>query len=185
MILFALVGVAVNFCAALFTREGDSLNQKAVNLHMLEDVLGWLAVLVGAVVMRLTDWVLIDPLMSIAVAVFILVHAAGNLKEILDLLLVKTPKGIPVKQIKERVLGLEGVLGVHHIHLWSMDGVNNYATMHIVTAGDAHQVKDRVRHALRAHGIGHATLELETPEEHCHEKTCQVAHSHPHGHHHH
>ena len=185
MILFALVGAGVNFCAAYFTREGDSLNQKAVNLHMLEDVLGWLVVLVGAVVMRFTHWTLIDPILSIGVAVFILIHAVGNLKEILDLLLVKAPKGIQVKQIKAQVLGLEGVLDVHHIHIWSMDGQHNYATMHVVTQVDAHEIKDRVRSALREHGIGHVTLELEAPGEHCHEEACHMELSHHHAHHHH
>ena len=71
MIVFAVVGVIVNFSAAFFTREGDSLNQKAVNLHMLEDVLGWIVVLVGAVVMRFTDFSLIDPIMSVGVSLFI------------------------------------------------------------------------------------------------------------------
>ena len=89
MIVFAIVGVVVNLAAALFTREGHSLNQKAVNLHMLEDVLGWIVVLVGAIVMRFTDFALIDPLMSIGVAVFILINAVGNLKEVLDLFLEK------------------------------------------------------------------------------------------------
>ena len=71
MILFAIVGVLVNFVAAFLTREGDSLNQKAVNLHMLEDVLGWAVVLVGAIVMRFTDFSLLDPILSIGVALFI------------------------------------------------------------------------------------------------------------------
>lgn len=83
MIVFAIVGVCVNLCAAYFTREGDSLNQKAVNLHMLEDVLGWLVVLVGAVVMRFTDFSLLDPIMSIGVSAFILINAIRNLKEII------------------------------------------------------------------------------------------------------
>ena len=91
MLIFAVVGVAVNLAAAIFTRHGESLNQKAVNLHMLEDVLGWIVVLIGALVMRFTDWVFIDPLMSIAVAIFILVHAVGTLREILNLFLEKTP----------------------------------------------------------------------------------------------
>lgn len=82
MILFAIVGVCVNLCAAFVTREGDSLNQKAVNLHMLEDVLGWIVVLVGAVVMRFTDFALLDPLMSIGVSAFILINAIRNLIEI-------------------------------------------------------------------------------------------------------
>jgi cobalt-zinc-cadmium efflux system protein len=89
MILFAVIGVAVNFVAAFFTREGDSLNQKAVNLHMLEDVLGWLMVLIGAVVMRFTDFALLDPLLSLAVAVFIFVNAIKGLKEALDIFLEK------------------------------------------------------------------------------------------------
>ena len=82
MIVFAIVGVGVNLCAAFVTREGDSLNQKAVNLHMLEDVLGWIVVLVGAIVMRFTDFALLDPIMSIGVSAFILINAIRNLIEI-------------------------------------------------------------------------------------------------------
>jgi len=191
MIIFAIVGVIVNFCAAFFTRENGSLNQKAVNLHMLEDVLGWTVVLVGAIVMRFTDFALLDPLMSIGVAVFILVNAIRNLKEVADLFLEKTPHGIDVEEIQEHISEIEGVLDVHHIHIWSMDGQNNYATMHIVTDRDAHEVKDEVREELREHGIGHATLEIETSSEHCHEKHCHVevashaGHGHHHHHHHH
>ncbi|MBQ7329864.1 MAG: cation transporter [Oscillospiraceae bacterium] len=188
MILFAVVGVAVNFCAAFFTREGDSLNQKAVNLHMLEDVLGWAVVLVGAVVMRFTDFAIIDPILSIGVAVFIFVNAVKNLKEALDLFLEKTPHGIDVREIREHILQIHGVLDVHHIHIWSMDGYHNYATMHIVTNGDPHAIKDAIREELREHGIGHATLELEGENEHCHEKHCHIephAHAGHHHHHHH
>ena len=82
MIVFAIVGVCVNLCAAIVTRDGDSLNQKAVNLHMIEDVLGWIVVLVGAVVMRFTNFVLLDPIMSIGVSAFILINAIRNLIEI-------------------------------------------------------------------------------------------------------
>ena len=185
MILFAVVGVAVNFLAALFTREGDSLNQKAVNLHMLEDVLGWAVVLVGAIVMRFTDFALIDPLISIGVAVFILINAVKNLKEAFDLFLEKTPHGLDVKEIEAHITEIEGVLGAHHLHIWSMDGSHNYATMHVVTNGDPHEIKERIRRELREHGIGHATLELETENEHCHEECCRVEFSHDHGHHHH
>ena len=185
MIVFAVVGVCVNFGAALITREGDSLNQKAVNLHMLEDVLGWLVVLVGAIVMRFTNIKVIDPLMSIGVAVFIFVNAIRNLAEALALFLEKTPRGISVREIQEHVEEIDGVLGVHHIHIWSLDGQNNYATMHIVTNGDPHKVKDAVREELREHGIGHATLELEGEGEHCHAQHCHVEQHADHGHHHH
>ncbi len=188
MIVFAIIGVCVNFGAAFFTRDGGSLNQKAVNLHMLEDVLGWAVVLIGAIVMRFTDFALIDPIMSIGVAVFILVNAIKNLKEVIDLFLEKTPCGIDVKEIKEHISEIEGVLDVHHIHIWSIDGQTNFATMHIVTNSDSHQIKEKIRKELHEHGIGHATLELEAESEHCHEEHCHIefkAGSSGHHHHHH
>ena len=185
MILFAVVGVAVNFLAALFTREGDSLNQKAVNLHMLEDVLGWLVVLIGAVVMRFTDFALLDPALSIAVAVFIFVNAIKGLKEALDIFLEKTPHGVDVHEIEHHVSEIEGVLGVHHIHVWTMDGQSNYATMHVVAKGDTHKIKHAIREELAEHGVGHVTLELECEGEHCHEEHCHVEINTHAGHHHH
>ena len=186
MIVFALIGVCVNFGAALLTRHGESLNQKAVNLHMLEDILGWLVVLIGAIVMRFTDFALIDPLMSIGVALFILVNAIKNLKEAIDLFLEKTPHGIDVGEIQEHLCEIDGILNIHHIHIWSMDGRSHYATMHIVTNRDACQIKQEVRKELAEHGIGHATLELEAEGEHCQNKNCHVElDAAPHHHHHH
>ena len=189
MIVFALVGVAVNFVAALFTRGEGSLNQKAVNLHMLEDVLGWMLVLVGAIVMRFTDFSMLDPIMSIGVSLFILINAVKNLKAVFDLFLEKVPQDVNASEIREHIRRLDGVLDVHHIHIWSMDGQNHFATMHIVTDCDPHMIKDSVRRELRDHGIGHVTLELELKDEHCHERHCasstQCGCNHVHHHHHH
>ena len=184
MIIFALVGAVVNFLAAYFTHEGDSINQKAVNLHMLEDVLGWIVVLVGAVVMRFTDFYIIDPLMSIGVAVFILINAVRNLRLVADLFLEKTPEGVSVAEIREHLLKIDGVADVHHIHIRSLDGHRHYATMHIVADGDLYLIKDKVRAELCEHGIVHSTLEIETIDEHCHDKIC-VVESECRGHHHH
>ena len=187
MILFAIVGVCVNLVAAILTRGGNSLNQKAVNLHMLEDVLGWLVVLSGAIVMRFTDFSIIDPLMSIGVAIFIFINAIKNLGEVLSLFLEKTPHCVNIKEIEAHLCEIDGVIGVHHIHVWSMDGQRNYATMHIVTNGDAHEMKEKIREELKEHGIAHVTLELEVEGEHCHEEHCYVEASSfsPHHHHHH
>lgn len=185
MICLAMIGTAVNLAAAFFTRGGSSLNQKAVNLHMLEDVLGWALVLVGAVVMRFTDLTLIDPILSIGVALSILLSAAKNLKEALALFLGKTPHGIDVGEIKEHLSKIDGVIDVHHIHIWSMDGIRNYATMHIVTDADAHKIKEKLREELGKHGIGHATLELESKGEPCHEPHCHVEEVPSNIHHHH
>ena len=195
MIIFAIFGVVVNFSAAYFTSGGHSINQKAVNLHMLEDVLGWALVLIGAIIMRFTDIRIIDPLMSIGVAVFILINAIRNLKEVVDLFLAKLPEHLKIDEIKEHICEIEGVAGVHHIHIWSMDGQNNYATMHVVCSGDSHEIKHKIREELKEHGIGHVTLELESEGEDCHEENCHVHydeddcghghHHHHHGHHHH
>ena len=185
MIIFAVVGVCVNFGAAFLTREGDSLNQKAVNLHMLEDVLGWVVVLIGAVVMRFTDFYLLDSIMSIGVAVFILINAIKNLKLVLDIFLEKVPVGISVEEIKNHICEIDGVQDTHHIHVRSLDGQNIYATMHIVTDREPHTIKEMVREKLAAHGITHSTLELESVGEHCHHKRCHIEHNHSHHCHHH
>ena len=185
MIIFAVVGVCVNFCVAYFTRDGDSLNQKAVNLHMLEDVLGWTVVLIGAIIMRYTDWSFIDPVMSVGVSLLIFINAVRNLKEAIDLFLEKTPHGIDIKEIAEHISEIDGVIGVHHIHIWSMDGQSNYATMHVVTNSDSHKIKETIREELLEHGINHATLELETEDERCHEENCSVEYKISSGHHHH
>ena len=190
MIIFAVFGLVINFVAAFVTHGGGSLNQKAVNLHMLEDVLGWAVVLVGAIIMNFTDIKIIDPLMSIGVSVFIFINAFKNLKEVLDLFLEKTPHGLKIEDIKNHILKIDGVEDAHHIHIWSMDGNSNFATMHIVTNSDGHIIKEKVREELSEHGIGHATLELEAVGEHCHENDCNAhlnlnsVHSHHHHHYH-
>lgn len=185
MILFAIVGACVNLAAAFVTREGDSLNQKAVNLHMLEDVLGWIVVLIGAIVMRFTDFSIIDPIMSIGIALFIMVNAGKNLLEVADLFLEKIPQGIRVEEIKSHLCHIDGVLDVHHIHIWSLDGQRNYATMHIVANADSVRLKQAVREELAEHGIHHVTLELESQDEHCDAETCVLDCCHHAGHHHH
>lgn len=185
MIAVAVVGLVVNLVAAWVTREGDSLNQKAVNLHMLEDVLGWAVVLLGAIIMRFTDISLIDPLMSIGVACFIFVHSVGNLREVMALFLEKVPSSLDVEELRHHVLEIAGVQDVHHIHIWSMDGQRHYATMHVVSDADPVQIKAQVRQELAEHGIGHVTLELEAVGEMCEAKVCGIEAMEDHGHHRH
>ncbi len=186
MLFMAVIGAAVNFIAAWFTRDGDSINQKAVNLHMLEDVLGWIVVLVGAVVMRCTGWVILDPIMSMGVAVFILFHAIRNLSEILSVISEKIPDQVDPEQLTNALTKLPGILDIHHLHIWSLDGHQHCATVHIVSDDDPHQIKDAVRDIFEKHHINHVTIESETPQEHCHHSHCHIsAHAHAHHHHHH
>ena len=183
MIIFAIIGVVLNFLAAYITREGDSINQKSVNLHMLEDVLGWIVVLVGAIIMNFTDIKIIDPIMSILVACFILINALKNLKLVLDLFLEKTPKDIDIEELKKHLLSIDEVDDIHHIHIWSMDGYKTLATMHIVTkSNNIKEVKRKIREELSEHNICHAILETE--EEACDEVECHIEFN-PENHHHH
>ena len=140
--------------------------------------------------MRFTDITIIDPLMSVGVALFIFVNAFKNLKEVLDLFLEKIPHNVDLNEIKTHVLAIDGVKDVHHIHIWSMDGYRNYATLHVVTNSDFSQIKSKVREELKEHGIHHVTLELETENEQCQEEKCcaglndSASHHHHHHHHH-
>lgn len=186
MIIFALFGVVINFLAAYMTRRGDSINQKAVNLHMLEDVLGWIVVLIGAILMRFTDIRMIDPIMSIGVAIFILVNTFKNLKEILDLFLEKIPKDISIEEIRQHISKIKGVINVHHIHIWSIDGNTNYSTMHILTdSKDIKGLKKKIKEEMLNHKIHHTTIEIETVEDECNEKECNVKLADSLHHHHH
>ena len=184
MILFAVIGALVNFLAAYFTKSGESLNQKSVNLHMLEDVLGWIVVLIGAIIMRFTDIKIIDPILSILVALFIFINALKNLKVIIDLFLEKTPKGINVEEIKEHLLKIKGVKNVHHIHVWSLDGYNNFATIHVVEDRKNKNLKELVKEEMKEHGINHVTVEMESIDEMCDEEYCATESAHIAKHHH-
>ena len=184
MILFAVIGVLLNFVAAYITKEGDSINQKSVNLHMLEDVFGWIIVLIGALIMNFTNLKIIDPIMSIGVALFILISSFKNLKRVLDLFLEKTPDDINIEEIKKYLLKIKGVDDIHHIHIWSIDGVKNFATMHIVTkTKNLSDIKNQIRYELQLHNIHHTILETE--EEPCDDKECHIAYNDIHHHHHH
>lgn len=187
MIIFAVFGVVVNFLAAYFTRDGDSLNQKAVNLHMMEDVLGWIVVLIGALVIKVTEINMIDSILSIGVACYVLIHALTSFKDIVDLFLTKVPSGVNVSELSKHILEIDGVEDVHHVHVWSMDGVNNYATMHIVSnKKDISKIKKSIREELEEHGINHVTIEIDNNKDECSDKECEVKHNkHSHHHHHH
>ena len=181
MILFAVVGVAVNLTAAFVTREGESLNQKAVNLHMLEDVLTWVVVLIGAVVMRFTDLSVLDPLVSIAVAVYIFIHAIGHLRAAVDIFLEKVPDGYAVEDIKTRVEAIEGVTDAHHIHIRSIDGYTHAASLHVVS--ERTDAVAAVTAVLNEIGIPHVTVQVE--REVCPQTACGLVECHNHGGHHH
>lgn len=192
MIILAVIGTCINLLAAFFSSGEGSLNQKSINLHMLEDVLGWIIVLIGAVLMKFTNAVFIDAILSVAVSVFIFVNALKNLKCVLDIFLIKTPESIDVEELKEHILSFKEVIDVHHLHVWSIDGINNLATMHIVTDANTTEIKSLIKNELKNHSIAHATIEIESSDEICKDINCEPHkmethkhhHNHHHGHHH-
>ena len=174
MLIFALVGLVVNLAATYFTHGGKSVNQKAVNLHMLEDVLGWVVVLIGAIVIKFTNCYVIDPILSIVVAVFMIFNAVKNLKQILQIFLIRTPKNIDVNQTLEHVKCIEGVEDAHHLHVWSLDGEIILATLHVVVKEWDSRIKAKIKEELKEHGISHVTIEMESCLEDCKEQSCLI-----------
>ena len=186
MLLISIIGIIINFIAAYKTREGDSLNQKSVNLHMLEDVLGWVVVFLGSILMKFTDISYIDSIMSIGIACYILIHALKNLKKVLDLFLVKTPSNIDVANLKKELQKVDGISDIHHIHVWSIDGENNYATLHAVSdEKNISKIKEDLKKELEEHGIVHSTIEFEKKNEKCFEHDCKIKTTKSTNHHHH
>ena len=184
MIIFAIFGVIVNLVATLVTRKGDSLNQKSVNIHMLEDVLGWIVVLIGSILMKFTDITYIDSILSIIVALFILINCAIQFKRIVDIFLEVTPNNVDIEELQKHLLKIEGVKDIHHIHIRSIDGFNNFATLHVVVDKYDPKIKDKVKEELAEHNIAHSTVEEELVDEDCFDKTCKIKPI-KEGHHHH
>ncbi len=188
MIGLAIVGVVINGAAAIKTSHGHNVNERALSLHMLEDVLGWVTVLIGSLVIKFTGWYLIDPIMSLIITLIIIVGAFRHIKEVFEIILEKAPEGVNIDIINEEILAIPEIFDVHHIHMWTIDGNSHYITLHAVidstvTHDDFERVKQEIRHILVHHNFSHSTIELEFVE--CENRHCEpIVHTHD-GHHHH
>jgi cobalt-zinc-cadmium efflux system protein len=172
MIVFALIGIAVNGAAVLRLRKGSTLNERVVAIHLLEDVLGWVAILIGSVVMLFAHVPILDPILSVAIMGWVLFNVFRNLGKTLRIFLQGTPKQLEKAAIETEIAALEGVEGIHDLHVWTLDGQYNVATLHVVvkipmTLEETEAVKRRVRHALQHLGIEHATIEIEAEGIEC------------------
>lgn len=178
MIIFAIFGTFINGFAAYKTSRGHSKNEKAINLHMMEDVLGWVAVLIGSIVIKFTGWSIIDPILSILIAIYILYHVYENIREIFYIFMDKVPSDIEIENIKDEMIKkFKDVSDIHHIHVWSIDGVNNYLTAHIVLKKSIDEskiisLKNDLKNYLKDINITHSTLEIEYHNEICESTEC-------------
>jgi cobalt-zinc-cadmium efflux system protein len=166
MIILAVIGIAVNTVAMLRLKKGRSINEKVISLHFLEDILGWIAVLVGSVVMTFADIPVLDPLLSIAIAGFILFNVYKNVRATFRIFLQGNPENTNQEEIHKKIAAVKGVKNIHDFHLWTMDGNYNVVTLHVVTEENLtldqmEAIKKEVRHCLQHLNIQHITIEVE------------------------
>ncbi len=172
MMILAVLGVVFNGAAVLRLKKGTSVNERVVSLHLLEDVLGWVAVLIGSIIMHFFDIPIIDPILSLGIALFILMNVYKNLKEAIQIIMQGVPDDTDVKEVEHRLLSYPEIKEIHDIHVWSMDGEYNIMTAHIVVdhegaLKDLEPLKNKIREDLKELHIEHVTLEFEVDEENC------------------
>lgn len=172
MLLLALLGVTVNGWAVLRLRSDPSLNARVAALHLLEDVLGWVAVLLVSIVLQFVDAPILDPILSIAITVVVFIRAAFFLRKTLAVFLQAVPPDLAVDEIIARLEAVKGVCSTHHTHLWSLDGEHHVLTTHVVLEEDsgmemATSVKAAIKDALQLFNLSHITVELEFGEGDC------------------
>ena len=178
MIIFAIFGIIINGYAAYRTSKGEKHNEKAINLHMLEDVFGWIAVLIGSILIKLFNFIIIDPILSILIAIYILYHVYKYMKEIFNILMEKTPDDIEINSIQANLKKEFNVINnIHHVHIWSLDGVNNYMTAHVqlnkdISKDEIIKLKQNIKDILKNYNINHTTIEIEFLNEICNSKKC-------------
>ncbi len=178
MLLLAVLGVAMNGAAVLrLKKSGDSLNQRAVMLHLMEDALGWIAVLIGGVVMLIWNVPIIDPVLSLAIAAYILWNAVKNLKPVFRIFLQAVPQNIDELALKKKLKKLPHVKDVHDVHVWSLDGDYHILTLHLIVPDDLSrnamiQAKKDAMKIVARQNVRHYTIELEFESEKCAFENC-------------
>jgi cobalt-zinc-cadmium efflux system protein len=172
MLALAIFGVSVNGYAAYRLSKGTTLNEKVLNWHLLEDVLGWVAVLIVSIVLQFADWPILDPLLSVAFTLFILVNVVRNLWVTGKLFFQAVPDKALHEKIRRALLGVDGISEIHHQHLWSMDGEHHVLTAHVVVnldddlnSGEYCAIKQSITRALEPYQLAHTTIEIELKQE--------------------
>lgn len=172
MLIIAVFGFIINGLAVLKTHKGTGANEKAISLHLLEDVLGWAAVLIGSIFIYFFNWSFIDTALSLIIAVFLLVESVKQLIGVFRILLETAPKGFSIEEYKNALLQTENVTDIHHIHIWSMDGEDILATLHANINADTldclKAVKEQLEQKSHEFGINHITIQLDLENDCCH-----------------
>ena len=164
MLILAIFAIAANGVSAWIISKGSSHNESILSLHLLEDVLGWVGVLIVSVVLHFTDWYFLDPLLSIGIALFILYKTIPEFMKVVRLFLQAVPDNIDSKKLREEIQNIDNINGLSHFHLWSLDGEAHMMSMTISTTSDSvpthEQIKNEVRHILSENDIAHSNIEI-------------------------
>ncbi|MDF2179855.1 cation diffusion facilitator family transporter [Aliiglaciecola sp. CAU 1673] len=172
MFALALLGIAVNGYGAYKLHGGKTLNEKVLNWHLLEDMLGWIAVLIVSVVMMFVELPILDPILAITFSLFILFNVVRHTWTSIGLFLQKSPDPAMQQQLQTTLLAIPGISALHHLHLWSLDGEQHVLTVHLVSDrvldANAYQaLKAEVNARLEPYRLAHTTIEVELPDEAC------------------
>ncbi len=172
MLVLAIIGILVNGAAFFRLKKGSTLNERAVSFHMLEDLMGWVAVLVVSIVLQFANLLWLDPLLSVAIALFIGWNAFKNGWASLKLLLQEKPENLDLEELQQQILKVPAISAVHGLQAWSLDGEHHVLTAHLVVPpntdlNDWRLIKELVKDKLQPFGIVYTTLELEHAEEEC------------------
>lgn len=170
MLIVAAVGLVVNLVSfrLLLAGSKESLNVKGAFLEVLSDVLGSIGVIVAAIVIATTGWPYADPIIGAAIGLFILPRTWKLASQAIRILLEAAPPGLDVEKIRGRIAGLDGVAGVHDLHIWSLTSGMDAATAQILVTdpADMHAVLDRVSNLLADDfHVVHSTIQIE-PADH-------------------
>lgn len=172
MFLLAIFGIIVNGYAVFKTSKGKTMNEKVISWHLLEDVLGWIAVLIVSIIMFFTNIQILDPILSILITLYILYGVFKRLKETTLLFLQATPTDLEIESIEKDLIHNFKIKDIHDTHIWSMDGEEHILSTHIIldensSKNDIILIKSQIKKQLKNLGIKHSTLEIEFIDENC------------------
>ena len=166
MIGMAMIGIILNGMGFLLLKKGYSLNERVLSWHLLEDILGWVGILVGAAIIYFWKIYILDPIMTIGLTLFIIYNVTRNMREAINILMEGVPQHINLESVKKDILKIKGVLGIHDIHVWSLEGETDLFTAHVIldneTLKSPDSTKQTIKEALLNHHIEHSTIELES-----------------------
>lgn len=178
MFVLACLGIAVNGFAAWKMGHGHTHNEQVLRWHLLEDVLGWVAVLIGSLFIWLYQWNWLDPVLAIGISIFVLFNVVKGLYQTINLFLQGNPNPDGLRQFRDQVEAHDNVFETHDVHFWSLDGVRHVLSLHAVLhdTSKAEQIKEMIRETSKILGDCHLTIEIESTEEHCH-NDCEHVHT--------